>query len=174
VVRDSWIPTVITVIGSLAGVLLGVLLSTRLSRRSTLAVTRELQRLKRQDESLAEISSVAAPGKERLIGWLRLLEEEPDPSQARNYNPNQIASDIPEPARQLLKIWRDDARLRVSDRLIRAIFVEQLPGQDRALDRNDGEAMVRAARGLFRILETLDDRVVALVGPRSDDSADAT
>ena len=63
-IRDSWIPTAITVVGSLAGVLIGVLLSTRLNRRSTLAVTRELQRLERQDESLAEIGRVAGVGKE--------------------------------------------------------------------------------------------------------------
>jgi hypothetical protein len=102
-----------------------VVLSTRLSRRSTIAVTRELRRAERQDKSLAEISRVASVGKEGLIFWLRLLEEEPDPSQARAYNPHQVASEIPEPARQLLKLWRDEARLRVSDRLIRAIFEEQ-------------------------------------------------
>jgi hypothetical protein len=170
VIRDSWIPTAITVVGSLAGVLIGVLLSTRLNRRSTLAVTRELQRLERQDESLAEIGRVAGVGIEGLNFWLRLLQAEPDPSQAHNYNPNQVASEIPEPAQRLLKLWRDGARLHVSDRLIRAVFEWELPVQARSPDRNDGEEMMEAARGLIRTLETLDDRIVALVGPRPDDS----
>ena len=105
-----------------------------------------------------------------MIFWLGLLEEEPDPNQARNYNPDQVARDIPEPAQTLLRLWRNGARLHVSDRVVRAIFEEELPGQDRVPDRLDGEEMMQAARDLFRTLETLDDRIVALVGPRPDDA----
>jgi hypothetical protein len=115
VIRDSWIPTAITAIASVGGVLLGVWLATWLGRRSTLAVTRELRRLERQDESLIEIGTDVASGKERLTYWLVTLEEEPITNEARGYNPAQIAREIPDAAANVLRHWGAGARLRVSD-----------------------------------------------------------
>lgn len=170
VIRDSWIPTAITAIASISGALFGVWLATWLGRRSTLGVTRELRRLDRQDESLLEIGREAIVGKERLTYWLQKLDEEPIPREARSYNPEQVAREIPDPARTLLGLWRGGARLSVSDHVVRSIFEGELPGEAQPLSAWDGERMVSAARATLRTLGSLDARIVALVGPRSEDS----